>query len=365
MTTPWRTDQFDYTVPEEAVAQAPLEKREEATLFVKELGKESSSYKIKDLPKILPEGALLIFNDSQVLPARLEGKLTNGRKIEVFLLHRPEAGQEVRTFARPGKKLKVGDRIDFDENVAGVVVAKDGVVTIRFEGCEDPAEWVKQVGHIPLPPYIRRQDTLEDQKRYQTVYANAQHEGSVAAPTAGLHFSENLLIELRQQNIEMATVTLHVGAGTFMPVRADYLDEHVMHEEMYCVPSETLEKIKKAQEAQNPVIVVGTTSLRALESLDKKSRDSGKSREYFADQWWSTNLFLYPSSDGELYQPWCLDALMTNFHQPQSTLFMLVSAIWGLEAMKGFYQDCLNSGCRLFSYGDSSLLWKRSVDLQK
>lgn len=335
---------FYYELPEELIAQDPLEDRSSSRLLV--LDRQSgavSHHTFREIADYLNEGDCLVINDTKVIPARLIGsKEETGAKIEVLLLKRKE-NNIWETLVKPGKKAKAGARISFGEGLlTGEVVgiAEEGNRLIRFsyEGIFE--EILDQLGQMPLPPYITHQ--LEDKNRYQTVYA--KHTGSAAAPTAGLHFTPELLKELEEKGVEIARVTLHVGLGTFRPVKVDEITDHHMHSEFYRIDEEAAEKINRAKAAGNRVICVGTTSCRTIESAaDETGRLEEKSG-------W-TEIFIYPG-----YQFKVLDGLITNFHLPESTLIMLVSALAGREKVLGAYKEAVEERYRFFSFGDAMLI---------
>jgi S-adenosylmethionine:tRNA ribosyltransferase-isomerase len=327
---------FNFNLPPELIAQHPVTPRDSAKLLV--VKDDFSLNTIADLPDFLQEGDGLVFNNSKVIPARLFSG-----NIEI-LLHKLIKGSTWQAFAKPGKKLKVGAMIFFGDNVSALVQEKlpSGEVILQFSLKPDAfREFLETHGNIPLPPYIRGGTAEEaDKKHYQTIYA--EPEGSVAAPTAGLHFTEKLLQQLRAKNIATAFVTLHVGAGTFQPVKVEDTSEHIMHYEYGEITAETAAIINRAKR----VICVGTTSLRLVESAAKEDGTLSA---------WSgeTNIFITPG-----YRFKRCDILMTNFHLPKSTLFMLVSAFTGLEKMQAAYQFAIEQRLRFYSYGDACLLYR-------
>ncbi|MCI8709364.1 MAG: tRNA preQ1(34) S-adenosylmethionine ribosyltransferase-isomerase QueA [Dorea sp.] len=335
---------FYYELPEELIAQDPLEDRSSSRLLV--LDRQSgavSHHTFREIADYLNEGDCLVINDTKVIPARLIGsKEETGAKIEVLLLKRKE-NNIWETLVKPGKKAKAGARINFGEGLlTGEVVgiAEEGNRLIRFsyEGIFE--EILDRLGQMPLPPYITHQ--LEDKNRYQTVYA--KHTGSAAAPTAGLHFTPELLKELEKKGVEIARVTLHVGLGTFRPVKVDEITDHHMHSEFYRIDEEAAEKINRAKAAGKRVVCVGTTSCRTIESAaDETGRLEEKSG-------W-TEIFIYPG-----YRFKVLDGLITNFHLPESTLIMLVSALAGRENVLGAYEEAVEERYRFFSFGDAMLI---------
>lgn len=339
-----KTQDFYYELPEELIAQDPLADRSSSRLLV--LDRQSgavSHHTFREIADYLNEGDCLVINDTKVIPARLIGsKEETGAKIEVLLLKRKE-NNIWETLVKPGKKAKAGARISFGEGLlTGEVVgfAEEGNRLIRFsyEGIFE--EILDQLGQMPLPPYITHQ--LEDKNRYQTVYA--KHTGSAAAPTAGLHFTPELLKELEKKGVEIARVTLHVGLGTFRPVKVDEITDHHMHSEFYRIDEEAAEKINRAKAAGKRVVCVGTTSCRTIESAaDETGRLEEKSG-------W-TEIFIYPG-----YRFKVLDGLITNFHLPESTLIMLVSALAGRENVLGAYEEAVEERYRFFSFGDAMLI---------
>ncbi len=335
---------FFYELPEELIAQDPLADRESSRLLV--LDKESgviSHHVFREITDYLSEGDCLVINDTKVLPARLIGsKEGTNAKIEILLLKRRE-NNIWETLVKPGKKAKPGTRIIFGGGiltgeVVDVVEEGNRLIQFTYEGIFE--EILDQLGQMPLPPYITHQ--LEDKNRYQTVYA--AHTGSAAAPTAGLHFTPQLLEKIEAQGVEIAKVTLHVGLGTFRPVKVDEITDHHMHSEFYQINEEAAEKINRAKENGKRVICVGTTSCRTVESA------AGEDGRLRACNGW-TEIFIYPG-----YQFKVLDCLITNFHLPESTLIMLVSALAGREQMLGDYEEAVRERYRFFSFGDAMLI---------
>ena len=336
-----RVDQFDFTLPPERIAVAPVSPRDAARLLhVRAAALVDRT--VRDLPELLNPGDILVFNDSRVIPARLYATVGD-RRVEL-LLHQP-SGECWRAFARPARKLREGMRLTFAEDFTATVDGRteDGQVLLRFTDGEGTLlEKLRKHGRMPLPPYIAREENAADQVSYQTVYA--RHDGSVAAPTAGLHFTQTLLDTLETRGVETAFVTLHVGAGTFQPVKVEDTNEHRMHREWCSITATTAEKINRVRAAGGKVIAVGTTSLRILETVATVDGTLGA---------WSgeTDIFITPG-----YRFKIVDRLMTNFHLPKSTLFMLVSAFAGLERMKTAYDHAIAQEYRFYSYGDTSLL---------
>ena len=339
-----RKEDFYFDLPEELIAQDPLEDRSGSRLLVLEKETGNVSHRIfRDITDYLEEGDCLVLNETKVIPARLFGsKVGTDAKIEVLLLKRGE--KDVwETLVRPGKKAKIGTRISFGgELLVGEVVdvVEEGNRLIRFEYEGIFEEILDQLGQMPLPPYITHQ--LEDKNRYQTVYA--KHSGSAAAPTAGLHFTPELLQKIEEKGVEIARVTLHVGLGTFRPVKVDNILDHHMHSEFYQISAEAAEKINRAKENRKRVICVGTTSCRTVESA---ADEKGHIRE--TSGW--TEIFIYPG-----YQFKILDALITNFHLPESTLVMLVSALAGREQVLAAYDEAIKEQYRFFSFGDAMFI---------
>jgi S-adenosylmethionine:tRNA ribosyltransferase-isomerase len=339
-----RTNAFDFDLPRELVAQHPVAPRDAARLLV--VGEALGDRRMGDLPELLRPGDLLVVNDTKVLPTRLTGR-RGAAKVEVTL-HKAEGPGLWRAFAKPARRLKPGDGIDFAPGFAAEVRAKGdgGEVVLDFHCSEsDLLGALQRHGVMPLPPYIRRPEgpDLADREDYQTVFA--QRAGAVAAPTAGLHFTPRLLAALEARGIARVAVTLHVGAGTFLPVTAEDPRDHAMHTEFGEIASETAERINAARAAGGRLIAVGTTALRLLESA---ADDGGKVAPFAGE----TDLFILPG-----YRFRAADLLLTNFHLPRSTLFMLVCAFCGTERMLAAYRHATESGYRFFSYGDGCLLY--------
>ena len=330
-----RKEDFYFDLPEELIAQDPLEDRSSSRLLVldKETGRVEH-HVFREIIDYLQEGDCLVINDTKVIPARLIGsKIGTDAKIEVLLLKRKE-NDVWETLVKPGKKAKVGTRISFGDGllvgeVVDIVEEGNRLIHFEYEGIFE--EILDQLGQMPLPPYITHQ--LEDKNRYQTVYA--KHSGSAAAPTAGLHFTPELLKEIEEKGVQIARVTLHVGLGTFRPVKVDNILEHHMHSEFYQIEEEAAEKINRAKESGHRVICVGTTSCRTIESA------ADKNGKLHATNGW-TEIFIYPG-----YEFKVLDCLITNFHLPESTLVMLVSALAGREQVKNTVSSALGMRCLL------------------
>jgi len=296
-----------------------------------------------------------------VFPSRLEGHLPSGGRVEIFLIRELDDGTWL-ALGRPLRKLMSGKKVHFAGGLEALVSERgDDYVRVRFNlSAHDLSKWLDENGYIPLPPYIKRESKAPaaispDRERYQTVYA--EQRGSVAAPTAGLHFTDDLLAKLKASGVDVQFVSLHVGAGTFLPVKTSDISKHDMHQELYRVPLSTIQALLKARREGHKVIAVGTTSLRSLEDLYRRASGDLSSLESLADTWHSTKIFIYPKSVDNVFVPWVIDGLLTNFHQPKSTLFMLISALIGIEQARSMYQIAFEARYRLFSYGDASLLW--------
>ncbi len=339
-----KTSDFNYELPEELIAQLPIKDRSSSRLMIvdKETGKIENKV-FKDIVDYLEEGDCLVLNDTRVIPARLIGsKVETGGKIEFLLLKRNE-DDTWETLVKPGKKAKIGAKFSFGDGklIAEVVgMGDDGARIVKFEYDGIFEEVLDELGNMPLPPYIT--EKLEDRERYQTVYS--KHNGSAAAPTAGLHFTDDLLKKIREKGVDEAFVTLHVGLGTFRPVKVDDVLEHKMHSEYYMVSQEAADKINKAKKNGKRVICVGTTSCRTIESA---ADEDGKLK---ATSGW-TNIFIYPGYKFKL-----MDNLITNFHLPESTLIMLVSALSTRENILNAYEEAVKEKYRFFSFGDAMFL---------
>jgi S-adenosylmethionine:tRNA ribosyltransferase-isomerase len=336
-----KTEDFDFDLPREAIAQQPAIPRDASRLL--EVDGSLADRQIRDLPGLLRAGDILVLNDTRVIPARLRGKRGDAG-IEVTL-HMRENQDIWRVFARPARRLKPGDSIIFADDFQAEVLEKGdgGEVTLRFSG-RATNEALEQYGFMPLPPYIDRPKDGEtaDRQDYQTVYA--ANAGAVAAPTAGLHFTDALLSAIEDSGVGIAKLTLHVGAGTFLPVKASEIADHKMHAEWGCLSPTVADRINEARRRGGRVIATGTTVLRLLESA---ATEDGKLDPFEG----TTDIFITPG-----YRFRAVDLLLTNFHLPRSTLFMLVSAFSGLERMKTAYAHAVKSGYRFYSYGDACLL---------
>lgn len=341
---------FNYHLPSELIAQAPLERRSASRLLC--LNGETGTVadrKFLDFPELLAPGDLLIFNDTRVIPARLLGhKVETGGRVEV-LVERVTGLDTVLAHVRSSKSPPAGTRLLLEDAVPAQVEGRQGdLFRLRFQG--PVLELLERHGHMPLPPYIQRQDDAHDRSRYQTVFA--RHPGAVAAPTAALHFDEDLLERIRLRGVETASVTLHVGAGTFQPVRVTNIQEHVMHGELADVSEETCERIVACRARGGRVVAVGTTSVRSLESAAR----SGELEPFRGE----TRLFITPG-----YRFRVVDAMITNFHLPESTLLMLVSAFAGHGNVMAAYRHAVAQRYRFFSYGDAMFLQPPSVDARR
>lgn len=338
---------FDYFLPEKQIAQVPADPRDSSRMMVLSPKTQTIEHRhFYQLDEYLMDGDVLIFNDTRVIPARLIGvRQPTGGKAEVFLLRQLERDRW-EVLVKPGKKMRVGSVIAFGHELSCEVLAHTDfggrIVKFSYEGIFE--EILDRLGTMPLPPYIH--ETLEDPERYQTIYS--REKGSAAAPTAGLHFTESLMDRLRKKGVHLGFVTLHVGLGTFRPVQVDEIEDHVMHSEFYSIPTETADLIRMAKQEGRRVVAVGTTSIRTLESA---AVDHGMIE---AKQGW-TNIFIYPG-----YQFKIVDAVITNFHLPKSTLIMLVSAFAGREFTLQAYQTAVEENYRFFSFGDAMLIQSRA-----
>lgn len=330
---------FNFDLPAELIAQAPLPERSSSRLLVVDgPGDRLVNRQFRDLVELVDAGDLLVFNDTRVIPARLFGRKTTGGEVEV-LIERVLGAHEVRAQMRASKTPKEGTQLELGDGVPATVLGRDGeFFRLRFDTPEPLESVLHRIGHMPLPPYIRREDAVDDQSRYQTVFA--REPGAVAAPTAGLHFDAPLLDTLAAKGVKFGHITLHVGAGTFQPMRVDSVHEHRMHSEWLNVGAELCGQIHATRAAGHRVIAVGTTVVRALESA---SRDGVV--QPFAGE---TQIFIFPG-----YRIRSVDALITNFHLPESTLLMLVSAFAGRERVLAAYCHAVQERFRFFSYGDA------------
>ena len=341
-----RVEQFDFELPSERIALRPARPRDSARLLLV-ARREISDRQVLDLPDLLRPGDVLVFNDTKVIPAQLEGR--RGEARIGATLHKREGPREWQAFLRNARRVRAGDLIEFEAGVRASVVDKaaDGSALLHFHG-EDPVELLlERAGRMPLPPYIasKRPADEDDRSDYQTMFA--RDEGAVAAPTAALHFTDRLIAALDARGVKRETLTLHVGAGTFLPVKSKRVADHVMHAEWGRIGAETAERLNAARAAGGRLIAVGTTSLRLLESA---AGEDGTIAPFEGD----TAIFITP---GYCFK--AIDGLITNFHLPKSTLFMLVSALMGLDVMKAAYAHAIAARYRFYSYGDSSLLLPR------
>ncbi len=334
---------FHYELPPDLIAQAPLPERSASRLLVVPPTPAAFGDRgIRDLPQLLEPGDLLVFNDTRVIPARLYGSKASGGRVEI-LIERLLPGDEARAQIGASKSPRAGSRIGFDAGGEVEVLGREGeFYRLRFHVGQPLDAWLQQAGRLPLPPYIRREPGADDDARYQTVFA--REPGAVAAPTAGLHFDQALLDALKARGVDFGHVTLHVGAGTFQPVRVDDLDQHRMHSEWLNVGPELVAKVRATRERGHRVVAVGTTVVRALESAIV-----GDELQPFAGE---TSIFILPG-----VRVRSIDALLTNFHLPESTLLMLVSAFAGHERIFAAYEHAIRERYRFFSYGDAMLLY--------
>ena len=340
-----KVSDFNYNLPKELIAQVPIKDRDQSRLMVLDRKNKTIEHKIfKDIIDYLEPGDCLVRNNTKVIPARLYGvKEETGANVEFLLLKRID-GDIWEVMVKPGKKLMPGVRVEFGNGLLKAEVLEKlegGNRKVNFEYNGIFNEILNEIGLMPLPPYIH--EKLKEKDRYQTVYA--KYEGSAAAPTAGLHFTDELFEKLKEKGVEVANVTLHVGIGTFRPVKVENIEEHDMHSEHFYIKAEDAEKINKAKREGHRVIAVGTTSCRVLESV---ADDNGYVKEVEGD----TNIFIYPG-----YKFKCLDALITNFHLPESTLIMLVSALAGKDFIMQAYEEAVKEQYKFFSFGDAMFIY--------
>lgn len=339
-----KVSEFNYELPEGLIAQVPLEKRDESRLMVLNRKNKTIEHKtFKDIIDFLEPGDCLVRNNTKVIPARIYGKKETGANVEFLLLNNIE-GDIWETIVRPGNKLHIGTKVIFGEGlleaeILDILPGGTRKVEFHYKGIFN--EILDQIGLMPLPPYIHEE--LKEKDRYQTVYA--KYNGSAAAPTAGLHFTPELLKQIEEKGINIANVTLHVGIGTFRPVKEEKVEEHEMHSEHYYIKEEDAEKINTAKKNGHRVIAVGTTSCRVLETV---ADENGNVKQQEGD----TQIFIYPG-----YKFKCIDALITNFHLPQSTLLMLVSALAGKDYILKAYNEAVNQKYRFFSFGDAMFIY--------
>ena len=339
-----KLEEFDYNLPEELIAQVPIAKRDESRLMVLHRDSKRIEHKtFKDIIDYLKPGDCLVRNNTKVIPARLYGKKETGANVEFVLLNQIE-GDIWESIVRPGNKLKPGTKVEFGDGLlkATILDIMDGgtrKVEFEYEGIFN--EILDEIGLMPLPPYIH--ESLKEKDRYQTVYA--KYNGSAAAPTAGLHFTPELLKRIEEKGVKIANVTLHVGIGTFRPVKEENIEEHKMHTEHFYIKQEDVEKINETKKAGGRVIAVGTTSCRVLETI--ASEETGLVKATEGD----TGIYIYPG-----YKFKCIDGLITNFHLPKSTLLMLVSALAGREFVLDAYNEAVKEKYRFFSFGDAMFI---------
>ena len=340
-----KVSDFNYDLPQELIAQVPIKNRDESRLMVLDRKSKTIDHKIfKDILDYLKPGDCLVRNNTKVIPARLYGiKEETGINVEFLLLNRIE-GDYWEVMVKPGRRLKKGTNVIFGNGllkaeILDIMEGGNRKVKFIYEGIFN--EILDKIGLMPLPPYIHQK--LQDKDRYQTVYA--KYEGSAAAPTAGLHFTDELLEKIKQKGVEIANVTLHVGIGTFRPVKEENVEEHKMHTEHFYIKDEDVEKINKAKRTGHRIIAVGTTSCRVLESI---ADENGYVKQIETD----TGIFIYPG-----YKFKCIDGLITNFHLPESTLIMLVSALAGKEFVMNAYEEAVREKYRFFSFGDAMFIY--------
>jgi S-adenosylmethionine:tRNA ribosyltransferase-isomerase len=339
-----RLSDFDYELPPELIAQHPAARRDASRVLTLDREKgELGELTVAGIASQFRPGDLLVLNDTRVIPARLKGQKPSGGAVEIFLVRRVAGDAELwNCLIKASKSPKPGCRVLLARGVVATVLEREGGDwRVRFEGSDDFMGWLEEAGSMPLPPYIKRAPEGDDQERYQTVFA--REKGAVAAPTAGLHFTRALLDEIRGRGVEIAPLTLHVGLGTFMPVRVEELSGHTMHRELYRIPQATADAIRRTRESGGRVIALGTTSLRALEHAAASGELQPGERE--------ADIFILPG-----YRFRVVDALITNFHLPKSTLFMLVCAFAGKEQVLNAYREAVGRRFRFFSYGDAMFI---------
>ena len=361
-------EEFDYELPPELIAQKPLTEREASRMLV--LDRSSGRYEdrhFSELPGLLRGDELIVVNNARVIPARLfaqrkgvhaerPGKVAAQRqflqsRIEVLLVHRLE-GDLWEALVRPGRKIPIGEQLDFEGGqLQAEVVGRGtfGLRQLRFFGIDDVAAEIERIGHMPLPPYIRRHDEAVDRERYQTVFAS--RPGAVAAPTAGLHFTPGIMAKIAARGIEVREITLHVGLGTFQPIRTEHLEEHPIHAETYEIPAETAAAVATARREKRPIVAVGTTVVRALEDAARKNAARGAAPGDLQAGTAVADLFILPGHRFAI-----VDQLLTNFHLPRSTLLVLVASFAGREPLLAAYKHAIANGYRFYSYGDCMLI---------
>ncbi len=338
-----KTSSYWYHLPTELVAQYPVENRSESRLLkLDKITGAVSHHTFSDIIDFLETGDVLVINKTKVIPARLFGSKSTGAKVEVFLLNQLEE-DTWECLVKPGRRLQIGAKINFSENFKAEIIdhAEEGGRIVKFIWDGNFWEQLDTFGKMPLPPYIKREAIEKDKETYQTIYA--EERGSVAAPTAGLHFTPEVMEKIRLKGIEILEVTLRVGLGTFRPVKSDNIEDHIMHSEFCQISTETAEKINKAKSENRRILAVGTTTTRTLESFAENGKVNAGSH-------W-TNIFIYPGKKIQI-----IDGLITNFHMPESTLMMLVSAFAGYKNIMNAYKIAVNEKYRFFSYGDSMVI---------
>jgi S-adenosylmethionine:tRNA ribosyltransferase-isomerase len=341
---------FHFDLPEELIASYPLEKRSASRLLCLEGNSGALDHRtFSDILSFVTDKDLMIFNNTRVIPARLFGEKASGGKVEV-LVERVLDEHRVLAHVRSSRSPKPGTQLTLEGQVPVTMVARhENLFELRFDTQEGVLSVLEQHGHMPLPPYMKREDQLEDRERYQTVYN--QKPGAVAAPTAGLHFDDDLLAELKAKGVQTEFVTLHVGAGTFQPVKVDTIEDHIMHAEYIEVSPQVVEAVKATRARGGRVIAVGTTSVRSLESASQ----SGEIEPFYGD----SQIFIYPG-----YEFKSVDAMITNFHLPESTLIMLVSAFAGYQHTMDAYQAAVDQQYRFFSYGDAMFITRQTDSVE-
>lgn len=342
-----RVADFSFDLPDELIARFPKQERSSSRLLTLDGPSGIVDHTVfSDVLELVNENDLLVFNNTKVIPARMFGQKESGGKVEV-LVERVLDEHRVLAHVRASKSPKPGTSLTLEGKAKALMVARHGeLFELEFDKQQNVLDVLNDIGHMPLPPYIDRPDNDADRERYQTVYG--EKPGAVAAPTAGLHFDDKLMSALKDKGVNMAFVTLHVGAGTFQPVRVDSVDEHIMHSEYIEVPDDVVEAVAQTKAKGGRVIAIGTTSVRSLESAAKVH--GGKLNTYFGD----TDIFIYPG-----YQFNVVDAMVTNFHLPESTLIMLVSAFAGQDNIMGAYETAIEQKYRFFSYGDAMFLTRK------
>lgn len=339
-----RVADFDYPLPEDLIAQEPLPERSASRMMVLHRAERRWQHcHFTDLPNYLQPGDCLVLNDTRVIPARLRGRRQSGGQVEILLL-KPLGDMRWQVLAKPARRVRPGDRLEFGQGLHGEVLSAgdEGLRELLFEADGPFDELLERYGEAPLPPYVRRPPRPDDRERYQTVYA--RHPGAVAAPTAGLHFDPPMLERLQQAGIHLAFLTLHVGLGTFRPVTASRVEDHVMHPEAYQLPRACAVAANRAREQGHRIVAVGTTVVRVLETV---ADDHGRLRPSAGE----TSLFIYPG-----YRFRAVDAMITNFHLPRSTLLMMVAAFAGREFILDAYREAIRERYRFYSYGDCMLI---------